>query len=170
MGRINKTIDGAFIDIVGTENKLSLYHQFLNQGAKKNASKRLTKVTDKYKSLISKNEILFENLATLEETIIQMRILEEMEIKLSRVKDYIYARCSFYRRDKQSNTINVLIKSVDLIPNFNGDISTLLEDKSFMRLCKKKLSENIEKEIQNNLKLLHLSGCITGETLGTAES
>ena len=51
MGRINKTIEGVFIDIVGNSSKLSGYDQFLNQGTDK-SSRELNKLTNDYKSLI----------------------------------------------------------------------------------------------------------------------
>ncbi len=100
MGRVNKTIEGVFIDIVGSSSELSSYDQFINHGDGKKYSKELEELTALYKKEVTKSKVMFEKLASLEEIIIQMRIREDLsDIKLTQVREYIYARTPFYRKD-----------------------------------------------------------------------
>ena len=150
MGRVNKTIDGVFIDIVGNDREISCYEQFLNQNAIN--SNPLKKLIKSYNDLVQQNIPTFEILALLEEVIIQLRIRHTLDnIKLTLVRDYIYARTPFYRKDKKSKDVRII---VDKIGNQNESINTLYNNKEFMTKAKLKLGQAMDDEINENLKAL----------------
>ena len=96
MGRVNKTISGVFIDIVGTPKEISGYQQFINQGGDLNDDPQVREYLSTYSHMVNDNKETFEQLASLEEIIMQKRIqLDLSDIKLSLVRDYIYARTPF---------------------------------------------------------------------------
>ena len=152
MGRINKTIDGVFVDIVGSSSELSGYDQFLNQGTK-TPSRELKKLTDDYKSLITKHRQVFEQLASLEEIIMQLRIRENLgDIKLSQVREYVYARTPFYRKDKVSKDVRVIVEKIEFYPEGMEDINNLFGNQEFMDTAKYKLAKSIDAEISENVR------------------
>jgi hypothetical protein len=158
MGRLNKTIDGVFINMVGTPNELSLYDQFINNGDETNSSKELNELTNMYKRLITVHKSTFEILSSLEEIIIQMRIRETLpEIKLSQVREYVYARVPFYRKDVKSKDVRVLVGNIEFYPHVGDDINLLLEDKEFMSKATKKLLIAMDNEIEENIRILKLT-------------
>lgn len=152
MGRINKTIDGVFVDIVGDNSKLSGYDQFLNQGTN-NPSRELNELTNDYKSLITKHREVFEQLASLEEIIMQLRIRENLgDIKLSQVREYVYARTPFYRKDKVSKDVRVIVEKIEFYPEGMEDINNLFSNQEFMDTAKYKLAKSIDMEISENVR------------------
>ena len=152
MGRINKTIDGVFIDIVGTEDEISSYERFLNQSKNLRTSKELKNVTRLYEKMVKDNKDRFEKLASLEEIIMQMRIRENLTgIKLSLVREYVYARVPFYRVGKKSKDVRVIVNKVDLYPGAEENLDILSGNKEFMSKAKTKLLEAIDMEIAENL-------------------
>jgi hypothetical protein len=156
MGRVNKTIEGVFINIVGTTNEISMYNQFINNhGEKKEFSPELNDLTNVYKKLVAKHKVMFEQLASLEEVIMQMRIREDLSnIKLSLVRDYIYARTPFYRKDKKAKDVRVIISKLDLQPEVVATgIEILLRNKEFMDKAQTKLYEAMTLEIEENLRM-----------------
>lgn len=156
MGRINKAIDGVFIDIVGNSSKLSGYDQFLNQGGN-NPSRELKKLTDSYKIIISENRLVFEQLASLEEIIMQLRIRENLgDIKLSQVREYIYARAPFYRKDKVSKDVRVIVNKLEFHPEGNENLNNLLGKEEFMNEAKFKLVKAMDNEIEENIRMYKL--------------
>ena len=62
MGRVNKTIDGVFTDIVGGEKEISSYTQFLTNNGGVKPSKQLGEFIEKYKGIVDKhlNSIYFK--------------------------------------------------------------------------------------------------------------
>jgi hypothetical protein len=156
MGRINKTIEGVFIDIVGNSSKLSGYDQFLNQG-NDNPSRELNKLTNDYKSLIVGHKEIFEQLASLEEVIMQLRIRENLDdIKLSQVREYVYARTPFYRKDKVAKDVRVIVDKMEFHPEGDGNIDILLGKKDFMEKAKYKLAQAMDNEIEENIRVIKL--------------
>ena len=156
MGRINKTIEGVFIDIVGNSSKLSGYDQFLNQG-NDNPSRELNKLTNDYKSLIVGHKEIFEQLAALEEVIMQLRIRENLDdIKLSQVREYVYARTPFYRKDKVAKDVRVIVDKMEFHPEGDGNIDILLGKKDFMDKAKYKLAQAMDNEIEENIRVIKL--------------
>lgn len=155
MGRVNKTIEGVFIDIVGSSSELSSYDQFINHGDGKKYSKELEELTALYKKEVTKSKVMFEKLASLEEIIIQMRIREDLsDIKLTQVREYIYARTPFYRKDKKAKDVRVIVDKVEFQPQVTSGVEILLGNKEFMAKATEKLGQAMDNEIQENLRVL----------------
>jgi hypothetical protein len=149
MGRFNQTIDGVFTDLVEV-GQIPSYDKFVNYGNDIKVSKDLKKFTTEYKNTVKVFGPTIEKLATLEEIIMQMRAKETVdEIKLSLVRDYLYARCSFFRRDKLSKDIRVIVDKSEFWPTDNVD--TLLTNKDFMDKAVSKLTRAMDTEIKNNI-------------------
>jgi hypothetical protein len=158
MGRVNKTIEGVFIDIVGSSSELSSYDQFINHGDGKKYSKELEELTALYKKEVTKSKVMFEKLASLEEIIIQMRIREDLsDIKLTQVREYIYARTPFYRKDKKSKDVRVIVDKIEFHPESDGNLEILLGNKDFMEKAKNKLAQAMDLEILENIKTFNSS-------------
>lgn len=85
-----------------------------------------------------------EKLAKIEEIVLQKRCMKEdnLNIKLSILRDYVYARTPFFRRDKSTKDIRVIVSRIDLIyPNEIPTLDKLYDDKDFMDTAKTKLIE-----------------------------
>lgn len=90
---------------------------------------------------------VIERLAKIEEIVLQQRCMKNMKIKLSILRDYVYARTPFYRRDKSTNDIRVIVSRIDLIyPNKIPTLDELYKDENFMADAKTKLSEAMIQE------------------------
>jgi hypothetical protein len=151
MGRVNKLTDGVFVDIVGTAKEINLYTEFLNNIDSK--SKNLKSLRKEYDALTGQNKNLFEKLAKLEEVIMQIRAKELImsgpsEVKLSLVREYLYARYPFYRKGMLTKDIRVIVDKSE----FWGDnLNVLLKNKEFMSKATDKLSKAMDEEINSNL-------------------
>jgi hypothetical protein len=155
MGRVNKTIEGVFTNIVGTSSEISTYNQFINQGEDLNISKELQDLTDTYVKLVNDHKNTFEQLASLEEIIMQMRIKENLDdIKLSLVREYIYARTPFYRKDKKAKDVRVIVDKIEFHPQVGTDVTILIGNEEFMARAKEKLVHSMDSEIKENIRLL----------------
>jgi hypothetical protein len=155
MGRVNKTIEGVFTNIVGTSSEISTYNQFINQGEDLNISKELQDLTDTYVKLVNDHKNTFEQLASLEEIIMQMRIKENLDdIKLSLVREYIYARTPFYRKDKKAKDVRVIVDKIEFHPEVGTNIEILIGNEEFMTRAKEKLTSAMDSEIKENIRLL----------------
>lgn len=149
MGRFNQTIDGVFTDLVEV-GQIPSYDKFVNYGNDIKPSKELKKFTTEYKNLVKVFGPTVEKLATLEEIIMQMRAKETIEdVKLSLVRDYLYARCSFFRRGKLSKDIRVIVDKAEFWDVKN--IEDLTNNKDFMDKAVSKLTKAMETEIKNNI-------------------
>ena len=154
MGRVNKTISGVFIDIVGTSNEISQYQQFINQGGDLNDDPQVREYLSIYTHMINNNKEIFEQLASLEEIIMQKRIqLDLSDIKLSKVRDYVYARTPFYRKNNSAKDIRVIVDKMEFYPQCDGDLTILFGNQEFMERAKVKLASAMETEIANNIAL-----------------
>ena len=82
-----------------------------------------------------------EKMSRLEEIVLQQRCMKEyLNIKLSFLREYVYARCPFYRRDKATKDIRVIVSRIDLIyPNRIPSLDELSNDEEFMTRAKYKL-------------------------------
>ena len=149
MGRVNKLVNGVFVDIVGTDNERSTYDVFMDIESK-NRSANLNGYLIEYHTIIRDNKTMFEQLARLEEIIMQVRSMENItDIKLSLVREYIYARCSFFRMGKTSKDIRVIVDNVEF---WNNDMSNLFGNEQFMTKAKNKLIAAMTNEIENNIE------------------
>lgn len=150
MGRFNRATEGAFVDLVGTDNQISAYNKFINYGKDLNGNDVLRKYTSEYETLINQHKDVIERLAKLEIIIMQLRSMENIDtIKLSLVREYIYARSTFYRNDKESKDIRVIVDRSE----FSGsDMDKLSKDKEFMNNAKFKLKRAMEMESDDNIR------------------
>lgn len=157
MGRVNKKIDGVFIDIVGNNISNSTFNEFIANENKKE-SNELKSLVSMYKRSVDKNKKTFEKLASLEEIIIQKRIRETLnDLKVCLVREYVYVRTPFYRKDKKAKDIRVIMGKLELYPSISEKtVETLLNDPKFVKRAKQKLGEVMDNEINENLKLLKL--------------
>ena len=143
-----KHVNGVFTEIVGTPKTISSFEQFLNQDPEE-TSDALKKLTGTYRNIVTKWKPQFDSVALLEETILQMRAMENVsEIKLSVVRDeYIYARSPFYRRGGSTKDIRVIVGKTDID---GEDLNRLAKDLKFMERAKKKVQVAMDKQIAEN--------------------
>jgi hypothetical protein len=94
-----------------------------------------------------------EKLASIEEVVMQLRSKENIdEIKLSLVREYVYARCSFFRRGVQSKDIRIIVDKEEFW-EFDK-VDDLLDNPEFMEKATNKLIKAMESEIKENLRTL----------------
>lgn len=150
MGRFNRSTEGAFINLVGTDKEISSYSQFINYGKELKSNEVIDKFTSEYESLVNENKDLIERLAKLEVIIMQLRSMENIDsVKLSLVREYIYARSTFYRNDKESKDIRIIVDKSE----FHGtDLHKLVGNKEFMTTAKSKLRRSMEMETDENIR------------------
>ena len=154
MGRVNKTIGGVFVDIVGSTSRISKYDEFINSGKNLKSSKSLKAITADYKKLIDAQKNQYRVLADLEQLILQKRVRENLnpkDIKLSILREYIYARISFYRTNTSTKDIRVLVGFSDAYGKTLKDIS---KNKIFQEHAAIKLQEAMDIEIAENERLM----------------
>jgi len=153
MGRVNKFTEGVFTDIVGTQTRTSKFEQFINlQDTMKKPKGDLKKFLDEYKSTTEENKPIFEKLSLLEDAIMQIRTKENItseHIKLNTVREYIYARTTFHRKDTTTDDIRVIVGQTD---EYGTNTDVLYDNKKFMELAKEKLISSMEEVIQQTLK------------------
>jgi hypothetical protein len=157
MSRENRLTGGVFTGIVGTSEKISSYDKFLNVTVDMSQphSEDLVKHCNRYKDFIGMMKTNFEKLAKLEGVIMQMRAKELIseEVKLSLVRnEYIYARTLFYREDRETKDIRVIVGKTEF---YGSNLDELYRDENFMNLAKEKLTKAIDKEIKRNLNDLN---------------
>ena len=153
MGRFNKTVDGVFVNIVGTEDHISSHDKFINYGNDITPSRELKKYTTQYKNLVKEFTPTLEKLASIEEVVMQLRSKENIdEIKLSLVREYVYARCSFFRRGVQSKDIRIIVDKEEFW-EFDK-VDDLLDNPVFMEKATNKLIKAMETEIKENIRTL----------------
>lgn len=150
MGRFNKTTEGVFAEMVGTDKTISNYEKFLNNGKTlKVIGKDLQKFTKEYENVISENKTTFERLAKLEEIIMQMRSADNNDnIKLSLVREYIYARSPFFRLGRKSKDVRVIVGTTDI---YGEVVDKLLKNQEFMDKAKEKLKDAMNTEVEENV-------------------
>ncbi len=152
MGRINKLTEGVFAEMVGTSKQINKYDEFVNNIDPK--SKNLKNLRRDYEIMTGSNKNLFNKLAKLEETILQIRAKESMltghnELnKLSLVREYLYARYPFYRKGMTTKDIRVIVDKSEF---WGGDLNILMKNKEFMSKSIEKLQRAMDIEIDNNL-------------------
>lgn len=147
MGRVNKTIDGVFVDIVGSASRISRYDEFINQGNQLKASKALKQYTAQYKKLIDSQKDQYRVLADLEELIMQKRVRENFnpkQIKISILREYVYARITFYRTTTSTKDIRVLVGMADM---YGKNVKDIAKNKDFIVHATLKLEEAMDATI-----------------------
>lgn len=68
------------------------------------------------------------------------------------VREYVYARCSFYRRGVQSKDIRVIVDKEEFW-EFNK-VDDLLNNTEFMEKATNKLTKAMDTEIKENVRTL----------------
>ena len=85
MARNNRLIEMVFANVVGTEDRVSLYDKFngTDSALKIEETKDLKEAKTLYSKIINKHKVVLEELAKLEESIVQLRcrqqVLEEFK-------------------------------------------------------------------------------------------
>lgn len=154
MGRVNKTIGGVFVDIVGSASRISKYDEFINSGKSLKSSKSLKAITADYKKLIDAQKDQYRVLADLEQLILQKRVRENFnpkDIKLSILREYIYARISFYRTNTSTKDIRVLVGFSDM---YGKTLKDIAKNKIFQQDAAIKLQDAMDFEIAENERLM----------------
>jgi hypothetical protein len=154
MGRVNKTIGGVFVDIVGSASRISKYDEFINSGKNLKSSKSLKAITADYKKLIDAQKDQYRVLADLEQLILQKRVRENLnpkDIKLSILREYIYARISFYRTNTSTKDIRVLVGFSDM---YGKTLKDIAKNKIFQQDATIKLQDAMDFEIAENERLM----------------
>ena len=155
MGRVNIFTDGVFSNITGTQTKVPEFLRFLNnQDLLKKPKGDLKKFLDEYKKLTESNKETFERLSTLEDVILQLRAMDNLtrdNIKLNVVREYIYARTTFHRKDISNNDIRVIVGQTD---EYGDNLDILLGNKEFMDHSKEKLITAMNEIINQTTKSL----------------
>ena len=153
MGRVNKLTEGVFTELVGTSTQISKYDEFINNIGNK-PSKDLKTLKTSYTGMITNLKNTFSKLALLEETILQIRSRDEIMtgsadgIKLSLVREYLYARYPFYRKGMTTKDIRVIVDKSEF---WGEDTNILIKNKEFMTKAKDKLVVAMNEIINENL-------------------
>lgn len=152
--KTNKLTEGVFSKIVGTSKEISTYDRFINldNDANLNVSKDSTHYLNLYRTLINEYKTKFEKLARLEELIMCIRAKENVDdIKLSLVREYIYARAVCFRDDTQNQDIRVIVGYTE----FDGtDLEALYKNDVFMALAKAKIAKYIDNIVEEKKTVL----------------
>jgi hypothetical protein len=151
MARNNRLIEMVFANVVGTEDRVSQYDKFIGTDSVLGIeeSKDLKEVKSLYSKIIAKNKTTLDELAKLEEAIVQLRCRQQVlsEFKLSKVREYIYARALFYRPGREVKDIRVIAGRTD---TYGEDVNDWYNNGDLMTIAKAKLSEAMDQEIQDN--------------------
>lgn len=161
MGRVNKTTEGVFVNIVGTSSKKSAYHQFITRKPQESEADQtggycVADYVREYKNKINNFKTDFQQLSSLEVIIMQMRSRDDLKnnLVLYTVRNtYIYARCPFFRSDKDTNEVRVLVDNIEFNLNSEGhcDLQMLSGSDKFMSKVHKKVLEVMDYEIKSNI-------------------
>lgn len=155
MGRVNIYTDGVFTDIVGNQYQTPEYERFKNVQNQLNPPKgELKRLLSTYDKLINDNKQLFHKLSSYEEVIMQIRVRDNIkndDIKFNIVREYIYARVPFYRTDKDTKDVRVI---VGLTEFYGTDINKMYVNKEFMEKAKEKIILAMDDVIKSNIEQL----------------
>jgi len=151
MARNNRLIEMVFANVVGTEDRVSMYDKFVStDGALKiEETKDLKEAKNLYSKIIANNKVILDELAKLEEAIVQLRCRQQVleEFKLSKVRQYIYARALFFRPGREVKDIRVIAGQTDV---YGKDVNDWYNNGDLMTIAKAKLSEAMDAEIEDN--------------------
>lgn len=108
-------------------------------------------ITPIYNGLFEEVKDKIEQMAKLEELILQQKCMGKdgtLNIKLSLLRDYVYARCPFYRRDKSTKDIRVILGRIDLLVpgNTNPSLDELYKNDEIIKLATGKLMSAMRDE------------------------
>ena len=160
MGRINKSTEGVFVNIIGNKSVRPAYNVFLSQEfteGDQDGRYRLADLVSEYSAKCMKHKMDFEQLSQLEILIMQIRTRYNFKdtVKLYYVKkksgiNYIYARCPFYRTWSDTNEVRVLIEKTD--SPTDHVLTMLAGNPEFMQKVYDEITEVMDGEIAEKLK------------------
>lgn len=152
----NKVTERSFTYVMDKGGQKKSYENFLSIDHELGIpeSELLKNLKERYSEIAQNCVDDIKILAALEELIVQIRSKEviDSELRLSLSRDYIYARTTFFRRGKEINDIRVIIGKVDEYPD---SLEDLLKNPDFRVICKNKLIEAMNKEIEKNINQLN---------------
>ena len=161
MGRVNKSTEGVFVNIVGSSSEISKYKQFLHRSPSGILSGKYSSKYDglstAYNNKCSVIKVDLEQLSQLEVIMMQIRSVEEIDgniVWFTMRNKYIYARCPFYRTDQSINEVRCLIDNLEFyFTNLKDpDLSILSGNPEFVQKTKEKLITKMEDEIGENIR------------------
>ena len=149
MGRVNRNVNGVFLNISGNRTKKPAYVEFTSP-QKKAPSKVLIPFISMYNELTGRIKTNIEQLSFLEEIILQQRSIEMMEgMVIYVMRGYIYARIPFFRRDKTDKDIRVLVGTTKKWGT--GTPKILSGNPKLIKLSKSKLKSMMTLEVKENI-------------------
>jgi hypothetical protein len=168
MGRVNKSTEGVFVNIVGSNSEISKYKQFLHrspstmlsgkyQGSEVEKISKYQGLLAAYSNKCSVIKMDLEQLAQLEVILMQIRSREDIEgniVWFTMRNKYVYARCPFFRTDQSINEMRCLIDNLEF--HFKDpkdtDLTMLAGNPEFVEKTKEKLTSKMDEEINENIR------------------
>lgn len=157
MGRVNKSTEGVFVNIVGSNSEISKYKQFLHRSPSTMLSGKYQGLLAAYSNKCSVIKMDLEQLSQLEVIIMQIRSKEDMDgniVWFAMRNKYVYARCPFYRTDQSINEMRCLIDNLEF--HFKDpkdtDLTMLAGNPEFVEKTKEKLTSKMDEEINENIR------------------
>jgi len=157
MGRVNKSTEGVFVNIVGSSSEISKYQQFLHRSPSTILSGKYQGLMTAYSNKCSVIKMDLQQLAELEVIMMQIRSLSEIEgniVWFQMRNKYVYARCPFFRTDQPINEMRCLIDNIEFY--FDDprdlDLSILSGNPEFVQKTVDKLSSKMDEEITENIR------------------
>jgi hypothetical protein len=157
MGRVNKSTEGVFVNIVGSSSEISKYQQFLHRSPSTILSGKYHGLMTAYSNKCSVIKMDLQQLAELEVIMMQIRSLSEIEgniVWFQMRNKYVYARCPFFRTDQSINEMRCLIDNIEFY--FDNpqdlDLSILSGNPEFVQKTVDKLSSKMDEEITENIR------------------
>ena len=177
MGRTNKSLQGAFTRITGTETERGAVEQFITRittqhqeicsqyslakSVKEDPSGHysLANLITEYKVKSKNAEDTVNELAVLETLIMQLHTrnstLDDVKLYFNK-KKYVYARCPFYKPNSDVKEIRVILGPISNLdpegkPN-KKTLDALSTNNIVMTLAKATLAEAMDKEIEDTIK------------------
>lgn len=155
MSKNNRIVDLVFSDIVGTEDRPNAGDKFLavDKALGIHPGLELFQYKEIYREALNRIKLDLQTLADLEEKIVQNRCLLRVgaDIKLSLVREYIYARALFYRKGMDAKDIRVLIGTSK---TYGTDLEKLYQLPEFMELAEYKLGQAMKEELKHDSFLI----------------
>ena len=152
MPRLQKVTEKVFAEIAETPQKKGAYSSFLEVDKILGlpVSPELQELKDLYDNLTHASKEMIEQLASIEEIVIQIRCKNVIskELRLSLSRNYIYARSVFYRRGNKINDIRVVVGTTE---EYGDDLGELIKTTAFRDLCILDITVAMEKEIETNI-------------------
>jgi hypothetical protein len=157
MGRVNKSTEGVFVNIVGSTSEISKYQQFLHRSPSTILSGKYQGLMTAYSNKCSVIKMDLQQLSELEVIIMQIRSKEDIQgniVWFPMRNKYVYARCPFFRTDQSINEMRCLIDNIEFYfdDSQKVDLSILSGNPEFVQKTVDKLSSKMDEEINENIR------------------